>query len=172
MFSRTAATLLARSLLAPALLLSAVPAAQAQTVINGVTITKPGQKPAAPARRSVPAFVDQSIPADWVDVRGRISTGGVGRTTLPAGSQVTVELRDITAPAAAKTLVSATFPSASLPVSYQLVSSPRRFTGSGQYAVRVSIHNAAGTLIYTNTAQQLINPAAKRILADLRVSAQ
>ncbi|AZI43175.1 hypothetical protein EHF33_10855 [Deinococcus psychrotolerans] len=159
------------SLFAATLLLSAAPTTQAQTVINGVTITKPGQKAAAPARRTVPAFVDQNIPADWVDVRGRVATGSAGRTDLPAGSKVTVELRDITVPTAAKTLVSTTFPSASLPVSYQIVSSPRRFTSSGQYAVRVSVNNAAGKLIYSNTVQQLINPAAKRILADVRVSA-
>ncbi len=143
---------------------------QAQTVINGVTIIKPGATSASPARRTVPAFVDSDVPADWVDIRGRISTGSAGRTDLPAGSRVMVTLQDVSRLDAAKTLVSATFPSASLPVSYQLVSSPRRFTAAGIYAVRVQIKNASGQLIYANTLQYRINPAAKRILADIKVS--
>ena len=73
--------------------------------------------------------------------------------------------------AAATTLVDTTFPSASLPVSYQLVSSPRRFTSTGVYLVRVSIKDAAGKMIYTSASLQRINPAAKRILADVRVTA-
>lgn len=156
------------------LLLASLPAAQAQTVINGVTITKPGQvqtQPAAP-RRVVPAFVDSDVPADWIDIRGRISAGGAGRTTLPAGSRVIVSLQDASRmDMAATTLVNTTFPSASLPVSYQLVSSPRRFTSIGTYLVRVSIKDGSGKLIYTSTTQQRINPAAKRILADVRVTA-
>jgi len=157
------------------LLLVSLPAAQAQTVINGVTITKPGQtqtaQPNAP-RRIVPAFVDSDVPADWIDIRGRISTGGAGRTNLPAGSRVTVSLQDASRmDVAATTLVDTTFPSASLPVSYQLVSSPRRFTTTGIYLVRVSIKDASGKPIYTSTTQQRINPAAKRILADVRVTA-
>ncbi|GAA4008699.1 hypothetical protein GCM10022631_21080 [Deinococcus rubellus] len=154
------------------LLLVSWPAALAQTVINGVTITKPGQpQPAAP-RRVVPAFVDSTIPADWIDVRGRISAGGTGRTDLPAGSRVTVSLQDASrTDMAATILATTTFPSASLPVSYQLVSSPRRFTSVGVYLVRVSIKDATGKMIYTSTTQQRINPAAKRILADVRVTA-
>lgn len=168
------------------LLLASLPAAQAQTVINGVTITKPGQTrpaqaqpaPAQPAqtqpapRRVVPAFVDGDVPADWIDIRGRISAGGAGRTDLPAGSRVTVSLEDASRmDVAATTLATTTFPSASLPVSYQLVSSPRRFTSVGVYLVRVSVKDASGKIIYTSATQQRVNPAAKRILADVRVTA-
>ena len=139
---------------------------QAQTVINGVTITKP-----APAPRTVPAFVDETIPADWIDIRGRLSTAG-GRVNLPAGSTVTVKLLDVSRQdVAARTLVETTFASSRLPVSYQLVSSPRHFTAAGIYSVAVRVTDASGKLIYTSTAQQRINPAAKRILADIQVSA-
>lgn len=161
------------SLLAAAVVASsAVFAAQAQTVINGVTITKPGKTSTAPERRTVPAFVDESIPADWVDVRGRISTSSGNRVNLPAGSKVNINLRDITNPKSAKTLVSVDFAASRMPVSYQLVSSPRRFTSTGVYTVQVNINNAAGKLIYTNVARYRINPAAKRILADVKVTAQ
>ena len=153
------------------------PATLAQTVINGVTISKPAPKPAAvqPApvqatpsgRRTVPAFVNEAIPADWIDVRGRISAGA-GRVDLPAGSRVTVGLRDLGRSGAAT--IDASFPSRSLPVSYQVVSSPRRFTSSGIYAVQVQIVDGSGRVIYANAAQYRINPAAKRILADVQVS--
>ncbi|AWN22279.1 hypothetical protein DKM44_02700 [Deinococcus irradiatisoli] len=160
------------SLLTALVLSAAVSVGQAQTVINGVTIIKPGQTTPAPARRTVPAFVDSDVPADWTDIRGRISVGTGARMSLPAGSRVTVSLVDVSlAGAPAKTLVSTTFPSSTLPVSYQLVSSPRRFTTSGSYAVQVSIKDASGKPIYANAAQYRINPAAKRILADIKVAA-
>ncbi|WP_420594945.1 YbaY family lipoprotein [Deinococcus sp.] len=157
------------SLLAALCPLAATPA-QAQTVINGVTISKPppAAPSVAPTPRVVPAFVDEDIPADWLDIRGRISAAA-GRTTLPAGSRVTVKLLDASQVGQTpKTLVSTTFKSSSLPVSYQLVSSPRRFTTTGLYSVVVRITNASGELIYSS-AQSRVNPAAKRILADVRV---
>ncbi|WP_293912514.1 YbaY family lipoprotein [Deinococcus sp.] len=151
--------------------------AQAQTVINGVTITKPAPRPApvqpapvqpAPTgRRTVPAFVNEAIPADWIDVRGRVSAGA-GRVDLPAGSRVTVALRDLSRTGAAT--IDTSFPSRSLPVSYQVVSSPRRFTASGNYAVQVQVVDSSGRVIYANATQYRINPAAKRILADVQVS--
>ena len=151
-------------------LLAAAPA-QAQTVINGVTISKPPPAPAsaAPTPRVVPAFVDEDIPADWLDIRGRISAAAPGRTALPAGSRVTVKLLDASrAGGMPKILVSTTFKSSSLPVSYQLVSSPRRFTTTGIYSVVVRITAASGELIYSSL-QSRVNPAAKRVLADVRV---
>ena len=146
-------------------------AVQAQTVINGVTITKSAPAPSQSARRSVPAFVDESVPADWIDIRGRISAAA-GRVNLPAGSTVTVRLLEVSRQdVAARTLVDASFNSSRLPVSYQLVSSPRHFTSTGIYSVAVRVTDASGKLLYTSTTQQRINPAAKRILADIPVSA-
>jgi uncharacterized lipoprotein YbaY len=167
---------------------SMFPSTLAQTVINGVTITKPAARPAparpvpaqvTPARpvpttpsgrRTVPAFANEAIPADWIDVRGRISAGA-GRIDLPAGSRVTVEVRDLSRATSGPT-IGTTFPSRSLPVSYQVVSSPRRFTTSGAYAVQVQVLSASGRLLYQTAAQYRINPAARRILADIQVTAR
>ncbi len=156
--------------------------ASAQTVINGVVISHPGQKPVttpvhvavpvtptttvpANGKRTVPAFVDDAVPADWVDIRGRISLGH-GRTSLPSGSKVSVNLVNtsrLTSP-----LVSAKFGARVLPASYQVVASPRHFTDAGHYAVQAVVASASGKILY-KSALYTINPAAKRILADIQL---
>lgn len=172
-------------LLAAVTLLSA---ASAQTVINGVIISRPGEKPAqtqirvvpttrtvttvtttpnttAQGTRTVPAFVDSAVPADWVDIRGRVSLGS-SRTPLPAGSKVSVKLLDVTR--GQNTLITADFSTRNLPASYQLVSSPRRFVSGGRYAVQAVVTSKNGETLYRSRLYS-INPAAKRILADLQV---
>lgn len=184
------------------LLLAAVSlsAASAQTVINGVVISRPGERPAQTqirvvprvpvtrvpvtpvtratvtttpttipvtgnATRTVPAFVDSAVPADWVDIRGRVSLGAE-RVRLPAGAKVSVRLLDITRNQT--TLITADFATSHLPASYQLVSSPRRFTATGRYAVQAVVTSSGGETLYRSRLYA-INPTSKRILADLQV---
>lgn len=178
------------TLAAAATLLSA---ASAQTVINGVVISRPGEAPTktqirvvptpapvrtvttttVPARpapvttsgtRTVPAFVDSAVPADWIDIRGRVSLGS-SRTRLPDGAKVSVKLLDLSKNA---TLITADFTTRNLPASYQIVSSPRRFVNGGRYAVQAVVLSSGGETLYKSRLYS-INPTAKRILADIEV---
>lgn len=166
-----------KNLLLPLLAVS-LSAASAQTVINGVVISHPGEakrtqirvvpataQRSAPtsATRTVPAFADEAVPADWVDIRGRVSLGD-RRAALPSGSKVTVRLLN----AQNVTLIGVDFSPRTLPASYQLVANPSRFSAGSHYFVQATVTGSAGQTLY-ESALYSINPSAKRILADLTV---
>lgn len=152
--------------LVPTLAALMVAAASAQTsTIGGMTITRsaPVIRPAAAASTSA------SIPAGWRELRGRILTPS--RAALPAGSVVTVVIEDVSLQdVASKQLVRIQFSTPRLPASYQIVYNPVRFSAGRSYAVRASVTDKNGKLLYvTDTRTEL--PTGSRAVLDVKVVA-
>ncbi|MDB5044804.1 MAG: hypothetical protein JWQ08_854 [Deinococcus sp.] len=135
-----------------------------QTTIGGMTITRPAPAtPAAPAA----AASNASIPAGWRELRGRLMTPS--RMALPAGSLVSVVIEDVSLQdVASRQMVRVQFAAPRLPASYQIVYNPVRFVAGRSYAVRATVTDRNGKLLYTtDTRTQL--PTASRAVLDVNV---
>ncbi|WP_168733533.1 YbaY family lipoprotein [Deinococcus sp. Arct2-2] len=153
-----------RLLAALAALLLAGASAQTSTV-GGMTITRsaPVIRPAAAA----PASANSSIPAGWRELRGQVLTPS--RMALPAGSTVTVVIEDVSLQdVASRQLVKIQFAAPRLPASYQIVYNPVRFSASRSCAVRATVTDKNGKLLYvTDTRTEL--PMTSRAVLDVKV---
>ena len=138
--------------------------ASAQTTIGGMTITRP-----TPVSRpaTAPASASSSIPAGWRELRGQVLTPS--RTALPAGSVVTVVIEDVSLQdVASRQIVQIQFSTPRLPASYQIVYNPVRFAAGRSYAVRATVTDKSGKLLYvTDTRTEL--PTAARAVLDVKV---
>ncbi|MFB9991867.1 YbaY family lipoprotein [Deinococcus oregonensis] len=141
--------------------------ASAQTTIGGMTITRPAPviRPATPSTSSPSA--DSSIPAGWRELRGHIVTPS--RMALPTGSTVTVVIEDVSLQdVASRQLVKVQFTAPRLPASYQVVYNPVRFSARRSYAVRATVTDKNGKLLYvTDTRTEL--PSGNRAVLDVKV---
>jgi len=150
--------------LLPALAALLLSGASAQTTIGGMTITRPApvSRPAA-----APSSASSSIPAGWRELRGQVLTPS--RTALPAGSVVTVVIEDVSLQdVASRQIVRIQFSTPRLPASYQIVYNPVRFAAGRSYAVRATVTDKNGKLLYvTDTRTEL--PTAARAVLDVKV---
>lgn len=148
-----------------ALTLTSLTTAGAQTRIGTVTLTKattPAQPQNRPASQNAASTSMASVPAGWVEVRGRISAGAP--VTLPVGSTVTVVLENQTSPA---TVVRVQFKTRRLSTPYQLIFSPGRLNSRSVYTVRSVITDASGKTLYQSSAIKL--PSRSSSVIDLTV---
>lgn len=155
-------------LMLPALAALLLAGASAQTTIGGMTITRPAPtaRPAtAPSATS--SNTAASIPAGWRELRGQVLTPS--RIALPAGSTVTVVIEDVSLQdVASRQLVRIQFSAPRLPASYQIVYNPVRFSASRSYAVRATVTDKNGRLLYvTDTRTEL--PSGSRTVLDVKV---
>lgn len=154
--------------LTPALAALLLAGASAQTTIGGMTITRPAPVTRPAATPSTPsASTAASIPAGWRELRGQVLTPS--RTALPAGSTVTVVIEDVSLQdVASKQLVRIQFSTPRLPASYQIVYNPARFSVGRSYAVRATVTDKNGKLLYiTDTRTEL--PSGSRAVLDVKV---
>ncbi|ANE44566.1 hypothetical protein SU48_13245 [Deinococcus puniceus] len=154
----------------PALAVLLLAGASAQTTIGGMTITRPVpiSRPApAPTPSAASSSTAASIPAGWRELRGQVLTPS--RTALPAGSTVTVVIEDVSLQdVASKQLVRIQFSTPRLPASYQMVYNPVRFSAGRSYAVRATVTDKNGKLLYvTDTRTEL--PTGNRAVLDVKV---
>lgn len=150
------------SLLAALLLTTA----SAQTKIGSVILTKPAQPAPTvrpPAQQATPspstASSTANVPAGWYEVRGRISAADT--VNLPAGSSVSVTIEDLSVSGAARQLVRIQFKTARLSTPYQIVFNPVRLNTSHQYAVRATVTDASGKLLYASDASASLPASGK-----------
>ena len=146
--------------LLPALAALLLTGASAQTSIGGMTITRP-------APTSASAALSASIPAGWRELRGHVLTPS--RMTLPAGSLISVVIEDVSLQdVASRQMVRVQFAAPRLPASYQVVYNPVRFVAGRSYAVRATVTDKNGKLLYvTDTRTDL--PRASRAVLDVNV---
>ncbi|MFK7602970.1 YbaY family lipoprotein [Deinococcus sp. SM5_A1] len=134
----------------------------AQTRIGGVTLT-PIKPPAAAPATSNDDSGRESIPRGYREVRGRV-TGPSEGLRLPAGSQIMVSLVDLTA---AKSLVDIKFSTTRLSTPYQMVYNPVRLKSAHKYAVRASIVDKGGKVLYSS--QDTALPDGMRVTLNVPV---
>ncbi|CAM3438795.1 YbaY family lipoprotein [Deinococcus saxicola] len=145
--------------------LSLAPSALAQTRIGGVTLT-PIRPPAAAPATSNDDYDHDSIPRGYREVRGRV-TGPREGLRLPAGSQIMVSLVDLTA---ANSLVDIKFSSPRLSTPYQMVYNPVRLNATHKYAVRATIADKSGKVLYFS--QDAALPDGMRVTLNVPVTAR
>lgn len=141
------------------------PSALAQTQIGGVTLT-PTRPPAAAPAPSDDDYDRESIPRGYREVRGRV-TGPREGLRLPAGSQIMVRLVDLTS---ATSLVDIKFSTTRLSTPYQMVYNPVRLNRTHKYAVRATIADKNGKVLYSS--QDTALPEGVRVTLNVPVTAR
>jgi putative lipoprotein len=141
--------------------------ASAQATIGGMTITRPAPVPRPAAPSAASSSTAASIPVGWRELRGQVLTPS--RMALPAGSTVTVVIEDVSLQdVASKQMVRIQFAAPRLPASYQIVYNPVRFAAGRSYAVRATVTDKNGKLLYvTDTRTEL--PSGSRAVQDVKV---
>ncbi|WP_192930837.1 YbaY family lipoprotein [Deinococcus sp. AJ005] len=140
------------------------PSALAQTQIGGVTLTPIKPAATAPATSNQDDYNRESIPKGYREVRGRVIGPSEG-LRLPAGSQIMVRLVDLTA---AKSLVDIKFSTTRLSTPYQMVYNPVRLNAAHKYAVRATIADKNGKVLYSSTDTAL--PDGVRVTLNVPVT--
>ncbi|MDV6375855.1 YbaY family lipoprotein [Deinococcus arenicola] len=150
------------------------PSALAQTQIGGVTLTpiNPPASTPTPASSPSPAatpsddYTREAIPSGYREVKGRV-TGPSEGLRLPPGSQIMVSLVDLTAPAS---LVDIKFSTTRLSTPYQMVYNAVRINAAHKYAVRSTIMDASGKVLYRSADVAL--PDGARVVLNVPVMAR
>ncbi|WP_295820828.1 YbaY family lipoprotein [uncultured Deinococcus sp.] len=151
-----------RTLLIAILLMNPVSsAALAQTRIGLVTLT-PATPVAVSDARS--GYAWQPVPSGMNELRGRVLTPV--RQALPAGSRVQVAVIELGG-SAARVVADATFSTTRLPTTYQLFYSQNRLQSGRSHAVRCTVTDRAGRVLYRSADTAL--PRLPRAVLDLAV---
>lgn len=142
--------------------------ASAQTRIGNVTLTKPTQQPApfhpAPAASAGNSMTTAQVPAGFYEIRGRVSAAQ-GTVTLPAGSNISVSVNDLTRPAQ---VVQIQFKTTRLSTPYQIFFNPSRINPAHRYAVQATVTDASGKVLYRSDASALM-PQSKSSTVNVTV---
>lgn len=144
------------------------PSALAQTQIGGVTLTPINPPASTPTPAATPSddYTRESIPSGYREVKGRV-TGPSEGLRLPSGSQIMVSLVDLTVPAS---LVDIKFSTTRLSTPYQMVYNAVRINAAHKYAVRSTIMDASGKVLYRSADVAL--PDGARVVLNVPVMAR